>query len=75
MQTQNAFCHLTHNDESLDLSYPGGHVYVHVGALPAVVHMVSTPGQGHPRWLSEEARLPLATKLTEIGYLRPADAL
>ena len=31
VQTPHAFCYLTANPEKLDISYPGGHIYIHRG--------------------------------------------
>ncbi len=72
--TEGAFCHLTANAQKIDLSYPGGHVYIHRGVQASLVYMVNTPrfrvrdipGEG-----ADEVRLSLAAKLIEIGYLRP----
>jgi hypothetical protein len=77
-QTDSAFCHLTFNAEMIDLSYPGGHVYVHRGALESLLYIVNTPRftpRDIPGGLSEEARVALANKLVSIGYLAPTGAL
>jgi bifunctional lysine-specific demethylase and histidyl-hydroxylase MINA len=70
-----AFCHLTANPETIDLSYPGGHVYIHRGAEQGLLYMVNTPRfrvRDVPGDLADEVRLSLAAKLVEIGFLRPA---
>jgi bifunctional lysine-specific demethylase and histidyl-hydroxylase MINA len=70
-----AFCHLTANPETIDLSYPGGHLYIHRGAEQGLLYMVNTPRfrvRDVPGDLADEVRLSLAAKLVEIGFLRPA---
>jgi bifunctional lysine-specific demethylase and histidyl-hydroxylase MINA len=73
VQASLAFCHLTGNAERIDFSYPGGHVYFQRGAEQSLLYTVNTlrfrvrdiPGE-----ISDEARLSLATRLTEVGFLR-----
>ena len=70
-----AFCHLTANPETIDLSHPGGHVYIHRGAEQGLLYMVNTPRfrvRDVPGDLADEVRLSLAAKLVAIGFLRPA---
>jgi bifunctional lysine-specific demethylase and histidyl-hydroxylase MINA len=73
--TEVAFCHLTATPEKIDFSHPGGHLYIHRGAEPALLYMVNTPRfrlRDVPGELDDEVRLQLAAKLVEIGFLRPA---
>jgi hypothetical protein len=72
--TEVAFCHLTANPERIDLSHPGGHVYIHRDAEQSLLYMVNTPRfrlRDVPGEMTDEVRLSLAAKLVEIGYLRP----
>jgi len=67
-----AFCHLTANAEKIDFSYPGGHVYIHVGAGDAIVFMVNTPRfriKDIPGGIDDAVRLSLAARLIQIGFL------
>jgi hypothetical protein len=74
-QTEVAFCHLTASAGKIDFSHPGGHLYVHRGAEPALLYMVNTPRfrmRDVPAEVGDEVRLSLAAKLVEIGFLKPA---
>jgi hypothetical protein len=73
--TDVAFCHLTAGAGKIDFSHPGGHIYVHRGAEPALLYMVNTPRfrvREVPAEVGDEVRLSLAAKLVEIGYLKLA---
>jgi bifunctional lysine-specific demethylase and histidyl-hydroxylase MINA len=73
--TEVAFCHLTASAGKIDFSHPGGHLYVHRGAEPALLYMVNTPKfrvRDVPAEVGDEVRLSLAGKLVEIGFLKPA---
>jgi len=73
--TEVAFCHLTANPEKIDFSHPGGHLYIHRGAEPALIYMVNTPRfrvRDVPGEVADDVRLSLAAKLVEIGFLTPA---
>ena len=73
--TDVAFCHLTANPQTIDLSHPGGHLYIHRGAEQGLLYMVNTPRfrvRDVPGEIADEVRLSLAAKLVEIGFLRPA---
>jgi Cu/Ag efflux protein CusF len=75
VQRATAFCHLTANADNIDLSYPGGHVYIHVGALESVAYMARTARfrvRDIPGTVGDDVRLSLATKLLEIGFLEVA---
>jgi hypothetical protein len=75
VQVDGAFCHLTANAEKIDLSFPGGHVYIHRGVQQSLVYMVSNPGfrvRDIPGEIGDDIRVSLATKLVEVGFLRVA---
>ncbi|MBS0380222.1 MAG: hypothetical protein JSS29_17210 [Proteobacteria bacterium] len=72
-QADVAFCHLTANAEKIDLSYPGGHLYIHRGAEESVVFMVNTKRfrvRDIPGAVGDDVRLSLAARLLEIGFLK-----
>jgi hypothetical protein len=76
--TDTAFCHLTFNSEHIDLSYPGGHVYVHRGAMDGVLYIANTPRftpRDIPGGLADDVRLALVRKLVEVGYLKAVGTL
>jgi ribosomal protein L16 Arg81 hydroxylase len=67
-----ATCHLTANAETIDVAYPGGHLYLHRGAEAAVLFVAETPRfrvRDIPG-LSDEARLALATRFVQVGFLQ-----
>ena len=75
MHTDLAFCHLRAGAGKIDFSHPGGHLYVHRGVEPGLLYMVNTPRfrvRDVPGGLDDEVRLSLATRLVEIGFLKPA---
>jgi bifunctional lysine-specific demethylase and histidyl-hydroxylase MINA len=70
-----AFCHLTASPERIDISYPGGHLYVHRGAQPCIEFMVNTSRfrvRDIPGEVSDEVRLSLAGQFVQIGFLQLA---
>ena len=70
-----AFCHLTASPERIDVSYPGGHLYIHRGAQKAVEHIVNTPRfrvRDIPGDVGDDIRLSLAGRFLEIGFLELA---
>ena len=75
-----AFCHLSANAETIDFSYPGGHLYIHRGAEQSLVFMTRMPEftvRGVPGALADDVKLALAAKLVGVGYLEagpPAQA-
>jgi JmjC domain len=74
-QTDVAFCHLTASPDKIDLSHPGGHVYIHRGAEQSLLYMLNTPTfrvREIPGEIDDEVRLSLAAKLVEIGFLEQA---
>ena len=74
-QSKLAFCQLTASPERIDISYPGGHLYVHRGAQPCIEFMVNTPRfrvRDIPGEVSDEVRLSLAGQFVQIGFLQLA---
>lgn len=72
-----AFCHLTATPDTIDFSYPGGHLYIHRGAEPALVYIVNTPQfrvGDVPGEIADEVRLSLVRRLLEVGFLEPDPA-
>jgi hypothetical protein len=70
--TDNAFCHLTANAEKIDVSYPGGHLFIHRGAQEGILFIVRTPTfrvRDIPGALDDDVRLSLAARFVEIGFL------
>lgn len=75
LQSDMAFCHLTASPERIDVSYPGGHLYVHRGAQKAVEHIVNTPRfrvRDIAGEVGDDIRLSLARRFLEIGFLELA---
>ena len=70
-----AFCHLTASPERIDVSYPGGHIYIHRGAQQAVEFIVNAPRfrvREIPGEIGDDVRLSLAGRFVQIGFLKPA---
>jgi hypothetical protein len=70
-----AMCHLSASPERIDLSYPGGHIYLHRGAEPSILYMVNTPRfrvRDIPGEIGDDVRLSLAARLVAVGFLVPA---
>ncbi|HKD54597.1 MAG TPA: cupin domain-containing protein [Steroidobacteraceae bacterium] len=77
VQNELAFCHLTASPESIDVSYPGGHLFVHRGAQACVEYIVNAQRfrvRDIPGELGDDIRLTLARRFVEIGFLRLADS-
>jgi len=75
VQSETAFCQLTGSPERIDVSYPGGHLYIHRGAQQGLEHIVNTPRfrvRDIPGDIGDDIRLSLARRFLEIGYLRLA---
>ena len=73
--TDVAFCHLTASPDKIDFSHPGGHLYIHRGAEQSLLYMVNTPRfrvRDVPGEIADEVRLSLATRLVQVGFLKPA---
>jgi len=74
-QNDLAFCHLTASPERIDVSYPGGHLYVHRGVQPSVEFMVNAARfrvRDIPGDIGDDIRLSLAERFVQIGFLRLA---
>jgi len=72
-----AFCQLTGSPERIDVSYPGGHIYIHRGAQQALEHIVNTPRfrvRDIPGEVGDDIRISLVRRFLEIGYLELAEA-
>jgi bifunctional lysine-specific demethylase and histidyl-hydroxylase MINA len=74
-QRREAWCHLSADATTIDVAYPGGHLYIHRGAEAAVLHIVQSPSfriRDLPGGVDDEVKLSLATRFCEIGYLETA---
>ena len=72
VQGELAFCHLTASPGRIDVSYPGGHLYVHRGAQACIEYMVNTPRfrvRDIPGEVGDDIRLSLAERFVQIGLL------
>ena len=72
-QNELAFCHLTASPESIDVSYPGGHLYIHRGAQPAIEFIVNAGRfrvRDIPGEIGNDVRLSLAERFVQIGFLQ-----
>jgi bifunctional lysine-specific demethylase and histidyl-hydroxylase MINA len=72
-----AFCHLTASPERIDVSYPGGHIFVHRGAQVCIEYIVNNARfrvRDIPGEVGDDIRLSLATRFLEIGFLKLASA-
>ena len=70
-----AFCHLSANAETIDFSYPGGHLYIHRGAQESAMYVASTARfriRDIPGNIDDGVRLSLAAKFLEVGFLEVA---
>jgi hypothetical protein len=70
-----AFCHLTANAETIDFSYPGGHLYIHRGAEEAALFIANQAQfrvRDIPGAIGDDVRLSLAARFIEAGFLEPA---
>jgi hypothetical protein len=75
LQNDMAFCHLTASPERIDVSYPGGHVYIHRGVQPSVEFIVNAARfrvRDIPGDIGDDIRLSLADRFVQIGFLRLA---
>jgi bifunctional lysine-specific demethylase and histidyl-hydroxylase MINA len=75
VQTEMAFCHLTSSAGRIYFSYPGGHLWIHIGAQESLLYMVNTPRfrvRDIPGAIADDVRLSLATRLVALGFLTPA---
>jgi hypothetical protein len=75
LQGELAFCHLTASAGRIDISYPGGHLYVDRAAQPCIEYMVNTTRfrvRDIPGEVSNELRLALAERFVQVGLLATA---
>src|SRR5262249_36156892 len=73
IQNELAFCHLTASPDRIDVSYPGGHLFVHRGAQACVEYIVNAQRfrvRDVPGEVGDDIRLSLVTRFVEIGFLR-----
>ena len=76
IQNELAFCHLTASPDRIDVSYPGGHLYVHRGVQSSVEFIVNAQRfrvRDIPGEIADDIRLSLAARFVEVGFLRLAD--
>jgi bifunctional lysine-specific demethylase and histidyl-hydroxylase MINA len=76
VQSAMAFCQLTGGPERIDVSYPGGHIYVQRGEQQSLEHIVNTPRfrvRDIPGEVGDDVRVSLARRFVEIGYLELAE--
>ena len=72
VQPPHAFCYLTANPDTIDFSYPGGHIYIHRGAQQSVVFMASTRRfrvRDIPGDVGDDIRLSIAAQFLKIGFV------
>jgi hypothetical protein len=72
-----AFSHLGASAETIDFTYPGGHLYIHRGAQEAVVFIAHTESfrvRDIPGDIGDEVRVALAARFVEVGFLEVASA-
>ena len=70
-----AFCHMTATPETIDVSYPGGHLYIHRGTQQSVEYLVNTPRfrvRDIPGNVGDDIRLSLAQQFLNVGFLERA---
>ena len=76
VQSETAFCQLTGSPERIDVSYPGGRIYLPRSVQQSIEHIVNTPrfrGRDIPGEVSDDTRLSLVRRFVEIGYLKPLE--
>ena len=70
-----AFTRLGANADTIDVAYPGGHLYIHRGAQEAVVFIADTQRfrvRDLPGPIGDDVRLALAARFVEVGFLEVA---
>jgi bifunctional lysine-specific demethylase and histidyl-hydroxylase MINA len=73
VQAETAFCHLTASADTIDFSYPGGHLYIHRGAQESILFMVNVPKfkvRDIPGSVGDDVRVSLAARFVELGFLK-----
>lgn len=77
VHAERAFCQMTASPQTIDVAYPGGHLYINRGAEEGIVFLVNTPrfrARDIPGDIGDDVRLSLATRFLEIGFLELAPA-
>lgn len=72
---EGAFSHIGANTDTIDVAYPGGHLYIHRGAQEAVVFIADTPSfrvRDLPGPIGDDVRLALVARFLEVGFLEVA---
>ena len=67
-----AICHLMGNEEKIDFSFPGGHIYVHKGVEQSLKFIADTPEfrvRDIPGMIDDDIRCALVSKLLASGFL------
>jgi len=67
-----AMCHLMANEEKIDFSHPGGHIYIHRGVEEGVKFIADTPEfkvADIPGDIGDDVRVALADKFLAAGFL------
>ena len=67
-----AICHLMGNEEKIDFSFPGGHIYVHRGveeSLKFMAHTLEFRVRDVPGIVDDDIRYALVNKLVANGFL------
>lgn len=72
---EGAFTQIGASADTIDVAYPGGHLYIHRGAQEAVVFIADTPRfrvRDLPGPIGDEVRLALVARFLEVGFLEVA---
>lgn len=72
---EGAFSHIGANTDTIDVAYPGGHLYIHRGAQEAVVFIADTQRfrvRDLPGPIGDDVRLALVARFLEVGFLEVA---
>ncbi len=75
VHAEGAFCNLTASPETIDVSYPGGHLYIHRGTQQCVEYIVNTPRfrvRDIPGNVGDDIRVALAQQFLNSGFLERA---
>ena len=75
VHAEGAFCHLIASPETIDVSYPGGHLYIHRGTQQCVEYIVNTPRfrvRDIPGNVGDDIRVALAQQFLNSGFLERA---
>lgn len=77
VHAERAFCRMTATPQTIDVAYPGGHLYINRGAEQGLVFIVNTQRfrvRDIPGDIGDDIRLSLATRFLQIGFLALAPA-